>query len=86
MSSSRCRDQFYAGGEPLLERAQQARLVRSDTNITDVVQLVGGHRQDPVRRAGADRTGSSTWPSTDSVTRARPPRPEPRLLHGGGRR
>ncbi|HVC70032.1 MAG TPA: helix-turn-helix domain-containing protein [Acidimicrobiales bacterium] len=36
----RCHDMFYAAGEPLLERAQQAHLVRPDTNITDVVRMV----------------------------------------------
>ncbi len=33
---------LYAAGEPLLERAQQARVVRSDTDLTEVIQMVGG--------------------------------------------
>ena len=37
-----CRASLYAGGQPLLERAQQAHLVRSDTDIADVIQLVVG--------------------------------------------
>ena len=37
-----CRAAMYAGGEPLLVRAQEAKLVRNDTNITEVIQLVGG--------------------------------------------
>jgi len=37
-----CRTAMYAGGEPLLVRAQQARVVRSDTDIAEVIQLVGG--------------------------------------------
>jgi len=37
-----CRAAMYAGGEPLLVRAQQAHLVRTDTDITEVIQLVGG--------------------------------------------
>jgi AcrR family transcriptional regulator len=37
-----CRDAMYAGGEPLLVRAQEAHLVRADTNIAEVMQLVGG--------------------------------------------
>jgi AcrR family transcriptional regulator len=37
-----CRDAMYAGGEPLLVRAQKAHLVRADTNIAEVMQLVGG--------------------------------------------
>jgi AcrR family transcriptional regulator len=37
-----CRASLYAGGRPLLERAQQAHVVRADTDITEVIQLVGG--------------------------------------------
>ena len=37
-----CRTAMYAGGEPLLVRAQQARVVRKDTDIREVIQLVGG--------------------------------------------
>jgi AcrR family transcriptional regulator len=33
---------MYAAGEPLLERAQQARVVRADTNLSEVIQMVGG--------------------------------------------
>ena len=37
-----CRRAMYGGGEPLLRRAQEAKLVRADTNIEEVIQLVGG--------------------------------------------
>jgi len=37
-----CRVGLYAAGEPLLERAQQAGVVRADTNLTEVIQMVGG--------------------------------------------
>ena len=37
-----CRHTLYSAGEPLLARAQQAGVVRSDTDITEVMQLVGG--------------------------------------------
>ena len=37
-----CRTSLYAAGEPLLPRAQQARVVRADTDIAEVIQLVGG--------------------------------------------
>jgi len=37
-----CRAGLYAAGEPLLERAQQAGVVRSDTNLTEVIQMIGG--------------------------------------------
>lgn len=33
---------LYAAGEPLLERAQRARVVRADTNLAEVIQMVGG--------------------------------------------
>jgi AcrR family transcriptional regulator len=37
-----CRATLYAAGEPLLERAQQAHVVRADTNLSEVIQMVGG--------------------------------------------
>jgi AcrR family transcriptional regulator len=37
-----CRVAIYATGEPLLERAQQAGVVRPDTDFTEVVRMVGG--------------------------------------------
>jgi len=37
-----CRAAMYAGGEPLLVRAQEAGVARADTDITEVIQLVGG--------------------------------------------
>lgn len=37
-----CRESLYGGGEPLLRRAQEAGVVRPDTDISDVVQLVSG--------------------------------------------
>ena len=37
-----CRAAMYAGGEPLLVRAQEAQVVRADTDIAEVIQLVGG--------------------------------------------
>lgn len=33
---------LYAAGEPLLERAQQAQVVRADTDIAEVIQMVHG--------------------------------------------
>jgi AcrR family transcriptional regulator len=33
---------IYAAGGPLLERAQRARVVRADTDLTEVIQMVGG--------------------------------------------
>jgi AcrR family transcriptional regulator len=33
---------LHAAGGPLLERAQQARVARTDTNLTEVMQMVGG--------------------------------------------
>jgi len=37
-----CRTAFLAAGEPLLLRAQQAGVVRPDTNISEVIHLVVG--------------------------------------------
>ncbi|MEA2446019.1 MAG: hypothetical protein QOJ12_3311, partial [Thermoleophilales bacterium] len=37
-----CHSAMFATGEPLLERAQQAGVVRPDTDIGEVVKLVGG--------------------------------------------
>ena len=37
-----CRAGFYAAGEPLLQRAQDARVVRIDTNFDEVIQMVSG--------------------------------------------
>lgn len=33
---------LYAAGEPLLKRAQEARVVRTDTDLPEVIQMVGG--------------------------------------------
>jgi AcrR family transcriptional regulator len=37
-----CRAMMFEAGEPLLERAQAAKAVRSDTNLGEVIQMVGG--------------------------------------------
>jgi AcrR family transcriptional regulator len=37
-----CRAALWAAGGPLLERAQQARVVRADTDLSEVIQMVGG--------------------------------------------
>lgn len=37
-----CRSALYRAGRPLLERAQQARIVRADVDISDVLHLVSG--------------------------------------------
>jgi len=37
-----CRSGLYAAGEPLLARAQEAGAVRPDTNLTEIIQMVGG--------------------------------------------
>ena len=36
-----CRTSLYGAGEPLLRRAQEAGVVRSDVSIADVIQMVG---------------------------------------------
>jgi AcrR family transcriptional regulator len=37
-----CRIALVSAGEPLLKRAQEAGVVRTDTNISEVIRLVGG--------------------------------------------
>jgi AcrR family transcriptional regulator len=37
-----CRASLMSAGQPLLERAQEARAVRADANLWDVIQMVGG--------------------------------------------
>ena len=37
-----CRTLLFAAAEPLLARAQEAGAVRPDTNVAEIIQLVGG--------------------------------------------
>jgi AcrR family transcriptional regulator len=37
-----CRASLLTSGQPLLERAQQAQVVRADTTLWDIIQMVGG--------------------------------------------
>jgi AcrR family transcriptional regulator len=37
-----CRTALYAAGGPLLARAQEARVVRRDTDFAEVMQMIGG--------------------------------------------
>jgi AcrR family transcriptional regulator len=37
-----CRAALWAAGGPLLERAQAARVVRADTDLSEVIQMIGG--------------------------------------------
>ena len=37
-----CRGALFAAGQPLLERAQRAQAVRADTDLGEIIQLVGG--------------------------------------------
>jgi AcrR family transcriptional regulator len=37
-----CRADLFVAGEPVLKRAQDAKMVRADTDFTEIVQLVGG--------------------------------------------
>jgi hypothetical protein len=43
---------MYGAGGPLLERAQQARVVRTDTDLTEVIQMVGGIAKIPSSEPG----------------------------------
>ena len=37
-----CRESLMTAGQPLLDRAQRARVVRADTSLMDIIQMVGG--------------------------------------------
>lgn len=37
-----CKASMFAAGEPLLERAQKAHAVRTDTDLAEIIQMVGG--------------------------------------------
>jgi AcrR family transcriptional regulator len=37
-----CRASLMTAGQPLLDRAQQAQVVRADTDLWDVIQMIGG--------------------------------------------
>jgi AcrR family transcriptional regulator len=37
-----CRAMLFAAGQPLLARAQRAGVVRPDTNLAEIIQMVGG--------------------------------------------
>jgi AcrR family transcriptional regulator len=37
-----CRQSLFGAGQPVLERAQQAGAVRPDTDLWEIIQLVGG--------------------------------------------
>jgi AcrR family transcriptional regulator len=39
---AKCHTMFYGAGEPLLQRAQDAGIVRKDTDIVEVVRMVAG--------------------------------------------
>jgi len=37
-----CRESLFTAGQPLLDRAQRAEAVRSDTDLWEIIQIVGG--------------------------------------------
>ncbi|MHB8690304.1 MAG: TetR/AcrR family transcriptional regulator [Solirubrobacteraceae bacterium] len=37
-----CRTALFEAGEPLLQRAQSAHVVRTDTTLAEIIQMVGG--------------------------------------------
>src|SRR5579863_147542 len=39
---TRCRADLFVAGEPVLKRAQEAKVVRADTDYTEIIQVVGG--------------------------------------------
>jgi AcrR family transcriptional regulator len=47
-----CRASLFAAGEPLLQRAQEAGVVRPDVTIADVIQMMVGIGKIPSREPG----------------------------------
>jgi AcrR family transcriptional regulator len=47
-----CRAMLFAAGEPLLQRAQEAGAVRPDTDIAEVIQMIGGISKIPTTEPG----------------------------------
>jgi AcrR family transcriptional regulator len=47
-----CRAALYAAGEPLIQRAQEAGAVRPDTDLSEVIQMVGGIAKIPTSEPG----------------------------------
>jgi AcrR family transcriptional regulator len=47
-----CRAALFAAGVPLVERAQQAGELRPDTDLSEVIQLVGGIAKVPAAEPG----------------------------------
>ena len=47
-----CHAAFYAAGEPLLLRAQEAGVVRADTSFDEVIQMVSGISKIPAAEPG----------------------------------
>jgi AcrR family transcriptional regulator len=47
-----CRASLFAAGEPLLERAQEAGVVRPDVSISEVIQMVIGISKIPAAEPG----------------------------------
>ena len=47
-----CRAALFAAGEPILQRAQDAGVVRTDTNFSEIIHMVGGIVKIPASEPG----------------------------------
>ena len=47
-----CRAALFAAGEPILRRAQEAHEVRADTDLGEIMQMVGGIAKIPASDPG----------------------------------
>jgi AcrR family transcriptional regulator len=65
-----CRTWLMSAGQPLLERAQQAKVVRADTSLWEIIQMVGGIAKIP--GAEPERIGHILAIALDGL-RYRPP-------------
>ena len=47
-----CRSALYTAGGPIVERAQEAGVLRPDTNLSEIIQMVGGIAKIPAGEPG----------------------------------
>jgi AcrR family transcriptional regulator len=47
-----CRAALFTAGQPILERAQEAHVVRSDTDLAEIIHMVGGIAKIPASEPG----------------------------------
>lgn len=69
-----CRSALYTAGGPLLERAQQAKIVRPDVSIADVLHLISGVAK--ISTTNREQAERILEVALDGLRYVRPPDPE----------